>query len=215
MNIIKQMLMLITAVFLLTYSVQAADEPNLKEMDYLKKIDLIYLELKDSLLITEKTGDLNVDFLNQAIQYERSLIELTKNELQYGERKELKEPINDFINHFKLNLKKISKVQKQISESPTFDEAKEVNYLASYEAIHQQILNELKSEGTDPAVLIGDSIDIDFLSRLLKQFDIFIVFINNLLTQTQNAEVTELANELIKSTEELKATTSKLIQEIN
>ena len=215
MNIIKKMLMLITAIFLLTYSVQAADEPNLKEMDYLKKIDLIYLELKDSLLITEKTGDLNVDFLNQAIHYERSLIELTKNELQYGERKELKEPINDFINHFKLNLKKISKVQKQISKSPTFDEAKEVNYLASYEAIHQQILNELKSEGTDPAVLIGDSIDIDFLSRLLKQFDIFIVFINNLLTQTQNAEVTELANELIKSTEELKATTSKLIQEIN
>lgn len=215
MNIIKKMLMLITSIFLLTYSVQAADEPNLKEMDYLKKIDLIYLELKDSLLITEKTGDLNVDFLNQAIHYERSLIELTKNELQYGERKELKEPINDFINHFKLNLKKISKVQKQISESPTFDEAKEVNYLASYEAIHQQILNELKSEGTDPAVLIGDSIDIDFLSRLLKQFDIFIIFINNLLTQTQNAEVTELANELIKSTEELKATTSKLIQEIN
>ncbi len=215
MNIIKKMLMLITSIFLLTYSVQAADEPNLKEMDYLKKIDLIYLELKDSLLITEKTGDLNVDFLNQAIHYERSLIELTKNELQYGERKELKEPINDFINHFKLNLKKISKVQKQISESPTFDEAKEVNYLASYEAIHQQILNELKSEGTESAVLIGDSIDIDFLSRLLKQFDIFIVFINNLLTQTQNAEVTELANELIKSTEELKATTSKLIQEIN
>ena len=215
MNIIKKMLMLITSIFLLTYSVQAADEPNLKEMDYLKKIDLIYLELKDSLLITEKTGDLNVDFLNQAIHYERSLIELTKNELQYGERKELKEAINDFINHFKLNLKKISKVQKQISESPTFDEAKEVNYLASYEAIYQQILNELKSEGTESAVLIGDSIDIDFLSRLLKQFDIFIVFINNLLTQTQNAEVTELANELIKSTEELKATTSKLIQEIN
>lgn len=215
MNIIKKMLMLITSIFLLTYSVQAADEPNLKEMDYLKKIDLIYLELKDSLLITEKTGDLNVDFLNQAIHYERSLIELTKNELQYGERKELKEAINDFINHFKLNLKKISKVQKQISESPTFDEAKEVNYLASYEAIHQQILNELKSEGTDPTVLIGNSIDNDFLSRLLKQCDVFIVFVNNLLSQTQNAEVTELANELIKSTEELKATTSKLIQEIN
>ena len=31
----------------------------------------------------------------------------------------------------------------------------------------------------------------------------------------ENAEVTELANDLIKSTEELKATTSKLIEEIN
>lgn len=215
MNMIKKMLILATSILLLTYSVQAADEPNLKEIDYLKKIDLIHLELKDSLVITEKTGDLNIDFLNQTIHYERALIALTKNELQYGERKELKEPINELINHFKLNLKKISKVQKQISENPVFDEAKEASYLASYEEIHQQILNELKSEGTDPTVLIGNSIDNDFLSRLLKQCDVFIVFVNNLLSQTQNAEVTELANDLIKSTEELKVTTSKLIEEIN
>ena len=52
-------------------------------MDYLKKIDLIHLELKDSLKTTDKTGDLNIDFLNQMIHYERALIMLAKNELQY------------------------------------------------------------------------------------------------------------------------------------
>ena len=212
---IKKILILVATIFLLTDSAQAADQPNLKEMDYLKKIDLIHLELKDSLKTTDKTGDLNIDFLNQMIHYERALIMLAKNELQYGERKELKEPVNELIHEFKLNLKKINKIQKIISENPTFDEAKEAGYLASFEGIHQQILSELKAEGDDPTVLIGESIDSDFLNRLLKQFDVLIIVINNLLLQTENDVVSELANELIKNTEELKVTTSKLLEEIN
>ena len=62
--------------------------------------------------VYEKTGDLNTDFLNQVLQYQRALIALSKNELQYGERKELKQPVDQFIDGLKLNLKKISKVQK-------------------------------------------------------------------------------------------------------
>ena len=109
---IKKILILVATIFLLTDSAQAADQPNLKEMDYLKKIDLIHLELKDSLKTTDKTGDLNIDFLNQMIHYERALIMLAKNELQYGERKELKEPVNEIIHEFKLNLKKLIKFKK-------------------------------------------------------------------------------------------------------
>ena len=73
----------------------------------------------------------------------------------------------------------------------------------------------MKAEGDDPTVLIGESIDSDFFNRLLKQFDVLIIVINNLLLQTENDEVSELANELIKNTEELKVTTSKLLEEIN
>lgn len=94
MNVFRKLLFTFISIFLLTYSVKAADGPNLKESDYLKKIDLIYLELKDSLGSTEKTGDLNTDFLNQVLQYQRALIALSKNELQYGERKELKQPVD-------------------------------------------------------------------------------------------------------------------------
>ena len=109
MNVFRKLLFTFISIFLLTYSVKAADGPNLKESDYLKKIDLIYLELKDSLGSTEKTGDLNTDFLNQVLQYQRALIALSKNELQYGERKELKQQVDQFIDGLKLNLKKISK----------------------------------------------------------------------------------------------------------
>ena len=120
MNVFRKLLFTFISIFLLTYSVKAADGPNLKESDYLKKIDLIYLELKDSLGSTEKTGDLNTDFLNQVLQYQRALIALSKNELQYGERKELKQPVDQFIDGLKLNLKKISKVQKKVSENPIY-----------------------------------------------------------------------------------------------
>ena len=112
MNVFRKLLFTFISIFLLTYSVKAADGPNLKESDYLKKIDLIYLELKDSLGSTEKTGDLNTDFLNQVLQYQRALIALSKNELQYGERKELKQPVDQFIDGLKL--RKLVKFKRRL-----------------------------------------------------------------------------------------------------
>lgn len=210
----RKLLFTFISIFLLTYSVKAADEPNLKESDYLKKIDLIYLELKDSLGSTEKTGDLNTDFLNQVLQYQRALIALSKNELQYGERKELKEPVDQLIDELKLNLKKISKVQKKVSKNPVYDESKESAYLSSYEGIYQQILTELKSEGEQPTVLIADSIDMDFLIRISKQCEVWTIFMNNILQQTEDTDVKELANDLIQSSVRLKGEVQKLIKEI-
>lgn len=214
MKYFKQLFVLFVVVFLTTHSVIAADDPNLNEIDYLKKIDLIHLELKDGLVSTQKTGHLNADFLNQALEYQRALIALSKNELQYGERQELKEPVNQLIHRFKLNLKKINKVQKKISENPTFDEAKESAYLSSYEGIYQQILNELKGENEAPTALLGDSIDADFLIRILKQSEVWTVFVNNVLQQTESQEVKELASDLIKSNELLKEDISKLMNQM-
>lgn len=214
MKLFRKLLFAFISIFLLTYSVKAADEPNLKESDYLKKIDLIYLELKDSLGSTEKTGDLNTDFLNQVLQYQRALIALSKNELQYGERKELKEPVDQLIDELKLNLKKISKVQKKVSKNPVYDESKEAAYLSSYEGIYQQILTELKSEGEQPTVLIGDSIDMDFLTRVSRQCEVWTIFMNNILQQTEDTDVKELANDLVQSSDRLKGEIQKLIKEI-
>lgn len=214
MNVFRELLFTFISIFLLTYSVKAADGPNLKESDYLKKIDLIYLELKDSLGSTEKTGDLNTDFLNQVLQYQRALIALSKNELQYGERKELKQPVDQFIDGLKLNLKKISKVQKKVSENPVYDETKEATYLSSYEEIYQQILTNLKVEGEQPTVLIGNSIDMDFLTRLSKQCEVWTIFMNSILQQTEDDGVKELANDLIQSSDRLKGEIQALIKQI-
>ena len=196
MKFLRSLIALLLSISFFSGIVLAADSSNLKEMDYLKKIDLIHQDLKEGLSPTLKTGDLNSDFLEQLTKYHQGWITLAKNDLQYGERKALKEPINQIVHKLKLNLNKISKLQKKLNDNLTYDEAKEATYLSSYNWIYQQTLNELKIEGEAPTVLIGGSIDFDFLTRLAKQMEVFNSFVDNFIQQTENEQVKELAIEV-------------------
>ena len=215
MKLLRSLLVLLLSISFFSGIVHAADSSNLKEMDYLKKIDLIHQDLKEGLSPTLKTGDLNSDFLNQLIQYHQAWITLAKNDLQYGERKALKEPINQIVHELKLNLNKISKLQKKLNENLIYDEAKEATYLSSYDWIYQQTLNELKNEGDVPTTLIGDSIDFDFLTRLAKQMEVFNSFVDNFTEQTENEQVKTLALEIQKEINELKNEVADLIKKIS
>ena len=215
MKFLRSLIALLLSISFFTGIVLAADSSNLKEMDYLKKIDLSHQDLKEGLSPTLKTGDLNSDFLEQLTQYHQGWITLAKNDLQYGERKALKEPINQIVHKLKLNLNKISKLKKKLNENLTYDEAKEATYLSSYEWIYQQTLNELKIEGDAPTVLIGDSIDFDFLTRLAKQMEVFNGFVDNFMQQTENEQVKALALEIKKEINELKNQVTDLIKKIN
>lgn len=215
MKFLRYLFCLFLSISFLSGIVQAADSSNLKEIDYLKKIDLVHQDLKEGLSPTVKTGDLNSDFLNQLTQYHQGWIKLAKNNLQYGERQSLKEPINEIVHQFKLNLNKINKLQKKLVDNLAYDETKEATYLSSYDWIYQQTLNELKVEGDAPTVLIGDSIDFDFLTRLAKQMDIFNSFVDNFMDQCENEQVKELAIELKKEINELKNDVEDLIKKIN
>ena len=215
MKLLRSLLVLLLSISFFSGIVHAADSSNLKEMDYLKKIDLIHLDLKEGLSPTLKTGDLNSDFLNPLTQYHQGWITLAKNDLQYGERKALKEPINQIVHELKLNLNKISKLQKKLNENLIYDEAKEATYLSSYDWIYQQTLNELKNEGDVPTTLIGDSIDFDFLTRLAKQMEVFNSFVDNFTEQTENEQVKTLALEIQKEINELKNEVADLIKKIS
>ena len=215
MKFLRSLIALLLSISFFSGIVLAADSSNLKEMDYLKKIDLIHQDLKEGLSPTLKTGDLNSDFLEQLTKYHQGWITLAKNDLQYGERKALKEPINQIVHKLKLNLNKISKLQKKLNDNLTYDEAKEATYLSSYNWIYQQTLNELKIEGDAPTVLIGGSIDFDFLTRLAKQMEVFNSFVDNFIQQTENEQVKELAIEVQKEINELKNEVADLIKKIS
>lgn len=215
MKFLRCLVCLFLSISFFSGIVQAADSSNLKEIDYLKKIDLVHQDLKEGLSPTVKTGDLNSDFLNQLTQYHQGWIKLAKNNLQYGELQSLKEPINEIAHQFKLNLNKINKLQKKLDDNLAYDETKEAIYLSSYDWIYQQTLNELKIEGDAPTVLIGDSIDFDFLTRLAKQMDIFNSFVDNFMDQSENEQVKELAIELKKEINELKNDVADLIKKMN
>ena len=80
--------------------------------------------------------------------------------------------------------------------------------------IYQQILTNLKVEGEQPTVLIGNSIDMDFLTRLSKQCEVWTIFMNSILQQTEDDGVKELANDLIQSSDRLKGEIQALIKQI-
>ena len=105
--------------------------------------------------------------------------------------------MNDITHELKSNINKINQTQKKVHQQLVYDEKKEATYLSSYEEVYQQILVALKSEGAEqPTTLIGKSVDEDYLHRVMQQCDVWMILINNVLTQTDNEEVKSVANEL-------------------
>ncbi len=160
-------------------------------------------------------GDLNADFLNQMLNHQRGLIALSKNQLEHGERNKIKKSVNDITHELKSNINKINQTQKKVHQQLVYDEKKEATYLSSYEEVYQQILVALKSEGAEqPTTLIGKSVDEDYLHRVMQQCDVWMILINNVLTQTDNEEVKSVANELLESSKKIKNDVSQLIEKI-
>ena len=211
----KYSLLVCFSFFFLSITVFANDGVSLKQQDYLKKVDLIYLQMQNSLSAKEKMGDLNADFLNQMLNHQRGLIALSKNQLEHGERNKIKKSVNDITHELKSNINKINQTQKKVHQQLVYDEKKEATYLSSYEEVYQQILVALKSEGAEqPTTLIGKSVDEDYLHRVMQQYDVWMILINNVLTQTDNEEVKSVANELLESSKKIKNDVSQLIEKI-
>lgn len=215
MKLFRYSLLVCLSLFFLSITALARDDGSLKEEDYLKKVDLIYLQMQDSLSTKEKLGDVNADFLNQMLNYQRGLIALSKNQLEYGEQNSIKKTVNEIAHELKTNINKINQTQKKIHQGLQYDETKEASYLSSYEGIYQQILITFKSEGAEnPTLLRGGSVDEDYLDRLTQQCDVWAIFINNFLTQTEDEEVKALANELLESANHLKEQADQLLKKI-
>ena len=136
----KYSLLVCFSFFFLSITVFANDGVSLKQQDYLKKVDLIYLQMQNSLSAKEKMGDLNADFLNQMLNHQRGLIALSKNQLEHGERNKIKKSVNDITHELKSNINKINQTQKKVHQQLVYDEKKEATYLSSYEEVYQQIL---------------------------------------------------------------------------
>ena len=59
------------------------------------------------MLFSKKTGDVNVDFLNQILSYEQMGIELGKSELQFGPNKVIEEETNEMIKTSKAMVRRL------------------------------------------------------------------------------------------------------------
>lgn len=200
----------VTTLFVISHAVVHANgASDLKERDYFKKYELILKDFQDKTALFEKTGDVNIDFLNQILSYEQMGIELGKAELQFGQNKAVKEETNEMVKTSKTMIRKIEKLLKKMSDDPVVNELKEDEYFELYNPTYDGLLLTLRLEKENGIAKMSGSVEKDFLEKVIPYLEFKIHFANHLLEKSEHEDVRELAQEIVevqeKKIQQLKA----------
>lgn len=175
-----------------------AEQPNnLKQTDYLDKYEFIYQNMVDKIKYTMKTGDSNLDFLFYMLPYEQFGVEFSKSELRYGSNQTVKDVVNEIVKTNKEHIKSIEKLLKIMENSPVIDEVKEASYLEQFNQIYNEMLLSLKINKENPL----ESIDDDYLEKIIIYLDYQKKFANLILINSEQEEVVKLAQKIISNNE--------------
>lgn len=175
-----------------------AEQPNnLKQTDYLDKYEFIYQNMVDKIKYTMKTGDSNLDFLFYMLPYEQFGVEFSKSELRYGSNQTIKDVVNEIVKTNKEHIKSIEKLLKIMENSPVIDEVKEASYLEQFNQIYNEMLLSLKINKENPL----ESIDDDYLEKIIIYLDYQKKFANLILINSEQEEVVKLAQKIISNNE--------------
>lgn len=199
-KIVKIMASLISVFSFCTLVIHANDT-NLKETDYLKKYELVLKDFQDKVALSEKTGDLNVDFLNQILAYEQMGVEMGKAELQFGNSKKLKAVTHDYIKVMKHEIREIEKLMKQMEEDPVIDEMKETEYLELYTISYDAMLLALQPEKEGEQIKKGGSVDRDFVTKFTPYLEFKLQFANHALEKSGHEDIKALASTIVLNSE--------------
>ena len=199
-KIVKIMISWLSVFTFCTVAVEANDT-NLKEIDYLKRYELVLKDFQDKVALVEKTGDLNVDFLHQMLAYEQMGVEMGKSELQFGDHKRLKEVTHDHIKIMKKGIRDIEKLLKQTVEDPVVDEANETEYFELYTPSYDAMLLALQLEKEGETVKKTGSVDQDFITKFIPYLEFKLQFSNHVLDKSEHEDIKELASTLVTNTE--------------
>lgn len=197
-------LMLIFSAF----NCQASQSTKLKEVDYLDKYEVIYQNMMDKVKYIEKTGDFNVDFLLYMLPYEQFGVELTRSELRYGSNQVVKSTIEELIKENKEHIKSIEKLLKTMEKNIVIDEVKEEAFLTQYNQIYEEMLVNL--QGNPERKL--DSVDNDYLEKILIYLDYEQKFSNLILANSNDQDIIKLCQKMIAQQEKEYSIITELIE---
>ena len=191
--------LLILGVMVLTSTIKSyASEPyNLKQMDYLDKYEVIYQNMVDKIKYTTKTGDSNLDFLFYMLPYEQFGAEFSKTELCYGNDPMIKDVVSEILKTNQDHIKGIDQLLKAVEDSPVVDEAKEASYLEQFNQIYNEMLLSLQMNTENRL----ESIDDDYLQKMVIYLDYQKKFINLILANSNHEDVIKLAQKMISNNE--------------
>ena len=187
----------IMTMFIATVHCHATEVKNLKEIDYLDKYEVIHQNMMEKIKYTEKTGDLNIDFLFYILPYEQFGVEISKSELRYGSNQKIKDVVNIVVKTSKDHIKAIEKLLKSMEKDPVIDETKETAYLEQFNQLYNEMIISLKIDREN----VPGTVDKDYLDKMVVYLDYEQKFANLILANTNHEEIIKLAQKIITDEE--------------
>lgn len=139
------------------------------------------------------TGDVALDFLYGMIPHHKAAIEMSKSLLKYGgENEQIKEIAENIVKGQSEEIDQMKNMIKCIESNPQIDEKKEQEYLKEYNKMFAKNMNEKDKSKIN-------SVDKAFAIGMIKHHEMAITMAQDVLKYTNNQDIINLANNIIKS----------------
>lgn len=188
---IKKILAFLLTLIILSIPAYAKDRPKENYEVYHKNYETILKNTNKKLLKAPKTGDLTFDFLNQMIIHHEGAIALVENELANGDNPVIWQFARGIEkSYFKQN-EQMKKLLRELKDQKMVDKEKEAQYLAKYESIVTEMMDELYRTDCE------ENVDKAFVLQMIVHHKGAIKMAQNILEYTPNVMVQEIAGKII------------------
>lgn len=169
----------------------AYGEDNLTK--YLNEQSSEMSTMMENMKSIKPTGDVALDFLYGMIPHHKAAIEMSKSLLKYGgENEQIKEIAENIVKGQSEEIDQMKNMIKCIESNPQIDEKKEQEYLKEYNKMFAKNMNEKDKSKIN-------SVDKAFAIGMIKHHEMAITMAQDVLKYTNNQDIINLANNIIKS----------------
>lgn len=175
---------------------------------YLTEQDSIMMNMMEDMMIREKSGSADIDFLKGMIPHHESAIKMSESYLNYGgEVSDLQTLAQDIITAQKQELTLMNDLIKKYEKEGKKDQAKEDAYLAKYSEMFSDdsMSHHINPEGVD-------NIDQAFAEGMIMHHQMAVDMAKDILDYSDHDEVKKLAQDIIDLQEKEIEQMQKLIR---
>ena len=185
---------------------QAAGTDDLSR--YLTEQDSIMMNMMEDMMIREKSGSADIDFLKGMIPHHEAAIKMSESYLNYGgEVSDLETLAQDIITAQKKELTEMNDLVKKYEKEGKKSQENEDAYLAKYSGMFS---DDSMSHHINPSGV--DNIDQAFAEGMIMHHQMAVDMARDILDYSEQEEVKKLAQDIIDVQEKEIEQMQKLIQ---
>ena len=175
---------------------------------YLTEQDSIMMNMMEDMMIREKSGSADIDFLKGMIPHHEAAIKMSESYLNYGgEVSDLETLAQDIITAQKKELTEMNDLVKKYEKEGKKNQENEDAYLAKYSGMFS---DDSMSHHINPSGV--DNIDQAFAEGMIMHHQMAVDMARDILDYSEQEEVKKLAQDIIDVQEKEIEQMQKLIQ---